>query len=68
MRLPVLFRRERSEAARRERQEELDRLLTEGLRTLSGLLARLADHVEQQRLARRGYAEQERFLAREEKK
>lgn len=67
MRLPLLFRRENSDAARREREDAMERLVTEGLRTLADLLKKLADQVEQRRLSRSGYRPAERFLERSER-
>ena len=66
MRFPLLrfLSKENSSAARRERQEQLERLLTEGLRTLSGLLKSAADNLERQRLERSGYEKQDKFLKR----
>jgi hypothetical protein len=65
MRFPLsIFRREESDAARRERQSEREKRLTQGLRALSGLLSKLADNLEAQRLARSGYESQERYLER----
>jgi hypothetical protein len=64
MRLPLLFRRENTSAAQREREEAVEKLVTDGLRTLSDLLKKMADAVEQRRLSRSGYANQERFLER----
>lgn len=64
MRFPLFFNRERSDAARRERQDQLERKLTDGLRLLSGVLQKLADNLEAQRLHRSGYEPQERFLER----
>jgi hypothetical protein len=66
MRFPLLklFRKENSSAARRERQEQLERLLTDGLRTLSGMLKSAADNLEKQRLERSGYERQDKFLKR----
>lgn len=68
MRFPLFFRREQSDAARRERQAQLERRLTEGLRLLSGMLQKLADNLEAQRLHRSGYEAQERFLERSKDK
>jgi len=67
MRLPLLFRRENSSAARREREEKLQRAVTEGLRKLADVLKHAADLIEQRRLERRGYPPQERFLERADK-
>ena len=66
MKFPLLkfLRKENSSAARRERQEQLERLLTEGLRTLSGMLKSAADNLERQRLERSGYESQDKFLKR----
>lgn len=68
MRLPLLFRRENSSAARRERQAQLERALTEGLRKLSEVLKTTADLIEARRLEKRGYEQQERFLERSDDK
>ncbi len=64
MRLPSLFRRENTSAAARERQERVERALTDGLRTLSSVLKQVADAVEQRRLQRNGFQQQERTLER----
>lgn len=64
MKFPLFFRREQSDAARRERQDQMERKVTAGLRTLSGLLTKLADNLEAQRLHRAGHEEQGRFLER----
>lgn len=58
------FRKENSSAARREREEQLQKALAEGLRTVGHLFARAADFIEKQRLERQGYEKQERFLER----
>lgn len=68
MRLPLLFRRENSSAARRERQAQLERALTEGLRKLSEVLKTTADLIEARRLEKRGYEQQDRFLERTDDK
>ena len=70
MRFPLLkfFKRENSTAARRERQEQLERLFTEGLRTVSTLLTKAADNLEKQRLERSGYETQGKFLKRHDDK
>jgi hypothetical protein len=62
------LRRENSSAARREREDQLARALTQGLRTLSTLLTGLADRVEKERLERSGYHPQERYLERTDHK
>ena len=64
MRLPLLFRRENSTAARRERDDRLQKAVADGLRTLATLFARAADTLEKQRLERGGFKKQETFLER----
>ena len=59
-----LFKKESSDAARRERVEDLERNVTKSLRTLAGAFTQLANMIEQRRLARAGYEKQERFLER----
>ncbi len=63
-----LFRRETSKQAIRERQDQAEKMLADGLRALGQLCAKLADLVDAQRLERAGYAEQEKFLERLDKK
>lgn len=67
MRLPLLFRRENSSAARREREAQLEKAVTDGLRKLSDVLKQAADLIEARRLEKRGYPPQERFLERSDK-
>ena len=69
MRFPLLklLQRENSSAARRERQEQLERLFTDGLRTVSTLLKKAADNLERQRLERSGYEAQDKFLKRDDR-
>jgi len=64
MRLPLLFRRENNDAARRERAEAVEKALTEGLRQLSVMFKKMADAVEERRLARRGFQQPQSFLER----
>ena len=64
MRLPPLFRRENSSAARREREDRMQKALSEGLRTMATMLSRAAQFVEERRLERAGFEKQERFLER----
>lgn len=68
MRLPLLFRRENSTAAQAERQERLERAVTDGLRKLAGVLKEAADLIEKQRLARQGYETKKDFLQRTDPK
>ncbi|MDX2010193.1 MAG: hypothetical protein SFW67_08390 [Myxococcaceae bacterium] len=67
MRLPQLFRRENSSAARRERQAQVERAITDGLRRLSDVLKQAADLIEKQRLSRSGYETKQDFLQRLDK-
>lgn len=64
MRLPLLFRRENSAAAKAERQARLERAVTEGLRRLASVLEQAASLVEKQRLEREGYEQKKTFLER----
>ncbi len=64
MRFPFPFRRENSSAARLEREEQLQKALSEGLRTLGVMFSRAADFIEKKRLERQGYDKQGRFLER----
>ncbi len=66
MKFPVLFKREKSSAAVRQRQDEAEKLFAQSLRVLGRVLSKLADTVDSQRLSRAGYAKQERFLQRTE--
>jgi hypothetical protein len=68
MRLPLLFRRENSSAAVRERKDAVEKALTQSLRKLSDVMKKLADVIETRRLERGGYPEQEAFLERLPKK
>ncbi len=64
MRLPFPFRKENSSVARREREEQLQKAVAEGLRTLGQMMQRAADLIEKKRLERQGYEKQGRFLER----
>lgn len=68
MRLPLPFRRESSSAAKAERQERLERAMTDGLRRLADLLQDVATRIEQQRLSRRGTDARPHFLERTDSK
>lgn len=67
MRLPLPFRKENTSAARRERDEQLQKSLIGVLRRLSELLEKAAIRMEAQRLKRQGYAEQGQYLVRIDK-
>lgn len=62
------LRTENSVAARTERREQVERVLTQSLRSVGTLMTKLADLIERQRLQRGGYAPQERFLERDKPK
>ena len=70
MRFPLLklLTRENSTAAKRERQDQLERMFTESLRALSTLLKSAADSLERKRLERSGYEPQDKFLKRQDKR
>jgi hypothetical protein len=57
-------RKESSDAARRERLDEIERGVTQSLRSLATAFTQLANAIEQRRLSRAGYEKQERFLQR----
>lgn len=62
MRLP--FRRENSQSAKREREDHIERQVTDGLRRLADMLKKAADLLEARRLERKGYMPKETFLER----
>jgi hypothetical protein len=63
MRLP-LFRRARTILKRPDAQDQLEKVLTNSLRKLGNLCAKVADLIETQRLGRQGYTQQRDFLRR----
>lgn len=58
------FRKENSSAARREREEQIEKALANGLRVLSDLFKKSAEVIEARRLERGGYEKQEKYLER----
>ncbi len=64
MRLRLPFQKENSSVAKREREEQLQKAVSDGLRSLSQLFQRAADFIEKTRLERRGYEKQGVFLER----
>lgn len=62
-----LFKRENSQAARRERIDRAERRMAAGFRRLSHLFQRAAELIEARRLERGGYHPPGRFLERTEK-
>jgi ribose 1,5-bisphosphokinase PhnN len=63
MKLPLLFRRDRT-LAKADAQDQAEKLLAESLRTLGQVCSKVADFIEAQRLERRGYSQQNDFLHR----
>jgi hypothetical protein len=57
MKLPLLFRRERTVIKRADAQDQVEKVLAESLRVLSQVCTKVADAIETQRLERAGYAQ-----------
>jgi hypothetical protein len=64
MKLPLLFRRDRSILQRPDAKDRVEKLLARSLRTLGQVCAKVADVIEAQRLERQGYSQQNDFLRR----
>jgi hypothetical protein len=64
MKLPLLFRRDRSIVKRPDAQDQVEKVLADSLRTLGQVCAKVADLIEAQRLQRQGYSQQNDFLRR----
>ncbi|WP_224366092.1 hypothetical protein [Hyalangium versicolor] len=64
MKVPLLFRRDRSILKRPDAQDQMEKLLADSLRTLGQVCAKVADLIEAQRLERQGYSQQNDFLRR----
>lgn len=58
------FSKESNSIARRERQEQLERSMADGLRAMASLFQKVAERIEARRLSRNGYREQNGFLER----
>lgn len=56
MKLPGLFRREKSIIPAADAQDHAERLLAESLRLLGQVCSKVADAIEAQRLSRQGYS------------
>lgn len=56
MKLPGLFRKERTTIAAADAQDHAEKLLAESLRLLGQVCTKVADAIESQRLSRQGYA------------
>lgn len=59
-----LFRKESSKQAQLEAQAQLEKLLAESFRSLGQLFTKAAELIDAQRLEKKGYGEQGRFLER----
>ncbi|EPX64664.1 hypothetical protein [Cystobacter fuscus] len=57
MKLPSLFRRERTVIKRADAQDQVEKVLAESLRVLGQVCTKVADVIETQRLERAGYAQ-----------
>ena len=56
MKLPQLFRRDRTVIKRADAQDQAEKLLAESLRLLGQVCTKVADLIETQRLQRAGYS------------
>lgn len=57
MKLPLLFRRDRTVIKRADAQDQAEKLLAESLRMLGQVCSKVADLIETQRLERAGYSQ-----------
>jgi hypothetical protein len=57
MKLPSLFRRERTVIQRANAQDQVEKVLAESLRVLGQVCTKVADLIETQRLERAGYSQ-----------
>jgi hypothetical protein len=64
MKLPLLFRRDRSILKRPDAKDQVEKLLADSLRVLGQVCGKVADLIEAQRLERQGYSQQNDFLRR----
>jgi hypothetical protein len=67
MKVKSLFKKQ-VDAVTRARESEAEKLLAEGFRALGTVCTRIADFLEQQRLAKEGYEGQGKFLERLDQK
>lgn len=56
MKLPQLFRRERTVIKRQDAQDQAEKILAESLRRVGQVCTKVADLIETQRLQRAGYS------------
>ena len=59
-----LFSKRPSALSGKDARQEFEKWMVQGFRALSQLFAHAADELESERLRRRGYGEQQRFLER----
>lgn len=64
MKLPLLFRRDRTVIKRADAQDQAEKILAESLRLLSQVCTKVADLIETQRLERAGYSQNNTYLRR----
>lgn len=64
MKLPLLFRRDRTVIKRADAQDQVEKVLAESLRLLSQVCTKVADLIETQRLERAGYSQSDTYLRR----
>ncbi len=57
MKLPLLFRRDRTVIKRADAQDQVEKMLAESLRVLGQVCSKVADIIETQRLERAGYSQ-----------
>jgi hypothetical protein len=57
MKLPLLFRRDRTVIKRADAQDQAEKVLAESLRMLGQVCSKVADLIETQRLERAGYSQ-----------
>jgi hypothetical protein len=57
MKLPLLFRRDRTVIKRADAQDQAEKVLAESLRLLGQVCSKVADLIETQRLERAGYSQ-----------
>lgn len=57
MKLPLLFRRDRTIIKRADAQDQAEKVLAESLRLLGQVCSKVADLIETQRLERAGYSQ-----------
>ncbi len=64
----MLFRSEKTESSKREREDRVQRTVTDVLRRMARLFSTVADLVEAKRLEQKGYSPHQKHLERVEEK